>query len=155
MAMTDIVHIKDFDPLLVKIYTRYYKILKKLLPTAKIELVGSAAVPMKGKEEIDILIEVDNLEKSAKVLENNGFERGRTFLPRKAYFNDKKFGIECEFHIHPKGDENAIRIKKFKNKLKTDQKLRKKFELFKQSCEGLTRLEYRKRKTKWIKENIN
>jgi len=56
------IKIVDYDPVYLKIFKKYEKIIKKTLLISRINLNGSMAVPMKGKEEIDILVEVENIE---------------------------------------------------------------------------------------------
>lgn len=50
------------------LFEKYKKEILKLLPTAQITLAGSLACIKYGKDEIDILIEVEDLENSFKKL---------------------------------------------------------------------------------------
>ncbi len=136
--MTDIVHIVEFDPSYLEIYEKYKTIIKKILPDAIVELVGSASVPMAGKAEIDILVEAKPFENAIKLLQKEGGLEQPSRLPGKAYFNDKRFGIECEIHMHPIGHDMAVKLKLFRKLLKENKNLRDRFSDFKKSCDGKT-----------------
>ena len=152
--MTDIVHIVEFDLDYLAIFKKYQAIIKEALPNSIVELVGSASVPMPGKPEIDILVEAEPFEDATKILqEKGGFDRFPSLLSDKAYFNDKRFGIECEIHMHSKNHEMASKLRMFRDLLKENKDLRVCFMDFKKSCDGKTRLEYRQLKTAWIKEH--
>ncbi len=150
----EIVHFVEFNPLYLEIFNKYKTEILKLLPEAKIELIGSAAVPMKGKRELDILVESSNKENAQKKLIKNGYEEGPVFEDT-SYVKDFRYGIECEVHIMNKGDKKINEIKFLISKLKKDKKLRDKFEKFKESCESLDIREYRKRKAIFLKSNFN
>lgn len=145
--MTEYVKIVNFNPEWLDVFENYKTIIAK----AKCTLVGSAAVPMKGKEEIDIIVEVANVEKAQEALHKAGFGKG-PIENGVGYARDYRFGIECELHImlanHPKKMQAVELVKR----LQANDKLRLKFEKFKESCDGISREEYRKRKAKFLEK---
>jgi len=50
--------------------------LNDLLPNSKIEIVGSMAVPMKGRPEIDVLVIDLDVSGVSDILAKNGFKQG-------------------------------------------------------------------------------
>ena len=150
----EIVHFVEFNPFYLEIFNKYKTEILKLLPEAKIELIGSAAVPMKGKRELDILIEVPDKEKAQEILVKNGYGNGPIFGDT-SYATDLKYGIECEFHILNKGHKQIKKFKSLVKELRKNKRLRENFERFKESCEGLTRREYRERKAEFLKKFLN
>ncbi|MFH0927816.1 MAG: GrpB family protein, partial [Candidatus Micrarchaeota archaeon] len=119
----------------------------------QIELVGSASIPMAGKEELDICIEAPDMLAAAEILIEKANFKEFTKSPLKIYFNDTRFGIECELHLHPKNAQKAQKMKLLRDALKKDEELKKEFENFKKTCEGKTRLEYRHLKTGWLSKH--
>ena len=53
----------------------YKKLIQKALPNCKITLIGSFAIPMCGKEEFDLLIEVDDVKNSQRLIKENSQNR--------------------------------------------------------------------------------
>ena len=145
------IKIVDFNPVFLDIFEKYKKIIHEILSDLHIELFGSAAVPMNGKEEIDILIIADNYKEIQEILSQNGFGKG-PIEGTIAYLRDYRFGIEAEFHIMHSKTKKIEQARALVEILKKNPKLRKKFEDFKRSCDGMSREDYRKRKTEFIKK---
>lgn len=145
------IKIVDFDPVYLDIFEKYKKIILNIIPDLYIELIGSAAVPMNGKKEIDILIIADNYEEVQQKLHEDGFGKGPV-EGTIAYLRDYRFGIEAEFHIMHSNTKKIEQARALVELLKKDKKLRKDFEEFKRSCDGISRAEYRKRKTEFLKK---
>ncbi len=134
----------------------YKNIIQKALPNSKITLIGSFAIPMCGKEEFDLLVEVDDVKSSQKIISKNSQDRigigpivdGEGFCRSK-----KRFGIICEIHIVPRNHE---KIKKYFNlidKLKSNPKLVEKYNFLKRSLDGSLESEYKKEKSKFLKSH--
>jgi len=151
--MEEKIKIIDFNREFLLIFEKYKKIIKKILPTSKIYLIGSSAVPMKGKEEIDILIETDNPKEAQRILFKEGFSKGFE-TDNKIYHMDFRFGIECQIHLVEKGNKWIKRHLDFIKKLQKNHKIRKELEKLKEECDGLTKDEYKKRKNKFIQKYI-
>ncbi len=148
----EIIKIVDYDPVYLKIFEKYEKIIKKALLRSRVNLIGSIAVPMLGKEEIDIIVEVENIKESQEVLSKIKFGKG-PIVNGTGYLRDYRFNIECEVHLVKFNDSKVKKTLSLVNKLQTNVFLRKQFEEFKKSCDGISRDEYRKRKTDFLKKN--
>lgn len=148
----EIIKIVDYDPVYLKIFKKYEKIIKKTLPLSRINLIGSIAVPMSGKEEIDILVEVENIEESQELLSKSKFRKGPV-VDGTGYLRDYRFDIECEIHLVKFDDIKVKRTLSLVNKLQTNVFLRKQFEKFKKSCDGISGDEYRKKKNEFLKKS--
>ena len=149
--VNELVEIVEFDPSFKKIYETYKKLVKSILPNIELELIGSAAVPMKGKKEIDIMIVVEDIKDIQSKLTKLGFSKG-PIEGKTAYMRDYRFGIEVEFHIVQKGSKKIVNARKLVNILRNDGNLRKQFEELKEQYNGLNREEYRKRKSLFIQK---
>ena len=146
------IKIIDYDPVYIKIFEKYEKIIKKTLPISRINLIGSIAVPMMGKEEIDILVEVENIEESQELLSKVKFGKG-PIANGTGYLRDYRFNIECEVHLVKFNDSKVKKTLSLVNKLQTNVSLKKQFEEFKLNCNGISRDEYRKKKSKFLKDS--
>jgi len=133
----------------------YKKLMQKSLPNSNITLIGSFAIPMCGKEEFDLLVEVDDVKKTQKIIESNSQDRigigpivdGEGFCRSK-----KRFGIICEIHIVPR---NHKKIKQYLNlidKLKSNPNLVEEYSNLKKSLDGSLESQYKKAKSKFLKK---
>jgi len=146
------IKIVDYDPVYLKIFKKYEKIIKKTLLISRINLIGSMAVPMKGKEEIDILVEVENIEESQELLFKIKFGKG-PIVNGTGYLRDYRFNIECEVHLVKFDDPKVKKTLVLVDKLQKNIFLKKQFEEFKLNCDGISRDEYRKKKRDFLKNN--
>ncbi|MDD4803636.1 MAG: GrpB family protein [Candidatus Pacebacteria bacterium] len=127
--------------------------LSSLLPNSHIELVGAMAVPMIGRPEIDIMIISEDIENDSFKLVNEEYvqgpvEKGISYL--KKMQDDIEVGIQI---MSP--DNNMINIhRNIILKLRENESLRNKYEEFKKTLSGLSRDEYKKQKSAWIRENL-
>lgn len=130
------------------------KKIKKVLPEAKTRLIGSFAVPLCGKKEIDILIEVGDVEQAQEILMKEGFNKGPN-IKEEGFCNLKIDGIECDLHILPVGHKKIRQVyDKVTNALKEDANLRERLANLKRSLNGKTKEEYKKEKSKFYEETI-
>jgi len=134
----------------------YKKMIQKALPNSKITLIGSFAIPMFGKEEFDLLVEVDEVESSQIIISENSQDRigigpiidGEGFCRSK-----KRYGIICELHIVPR---NHKKIKKYLgliDKLKSNPKLVEEYNILKRSLDSSLESEYKQEKSKFLKSH--
>jgi GrpB-like predicted nucleotidyltransferase (UPF0157 family) len=152
--MIKIIEIIEPSQEILDLYNYFQGKIKKNLPKSRIRLIGSFGVPMCGKKEIDILVEVENVEKSHDLLAKNGFSKGPIFNG-EGFLHDKKEGILCEVHILEKNDKRIEEVYfKMINKLKKDKLLRERFEYLKKSFNGKNIDEYKKAKSKFLKEEV-
>jgi hypothetical protein len=89
----------------------YEKLLREILPKSKITLIGAFAVPMCGKEEIDLLIEVDDVKNAQENIKEKSFGRFDIgpIVKREGFCKSKKkFGIVCELHIVPENHKKIV-----------------------------------------------
>ncbi len=127
--------------------------LAGLLPNSHIELVGAMAVPMVGRPEIDIMIISEDIEGDSKKLSEKGYIQGPVQIGisyLKKMHNDIEIGIQI---MSP--DNKMIDIhRNIILKLREDEALRNRYEKFKRTLSELSREEYKKQKSEWIRENL-
>jgi GrpB-like predicted nucleotidyltransferase (UPF0157 family) len=127
--------------------------IKTLLPERMVEHVGAMAIPMAGREEIDIMVISPNIQEDSVILNDAGYDVG-PIQNEISYFKKFVDGIEIGIQIasenHPMIDIHRNIIKKLKN----NPDLKKKYSKFKHNLNGLTLNEYKLKKNIWIKENL-
>jgi|GEM_PF-2173742 len=129
--------------------------LSQLLPKSSVESIGSMAVPISGKSEIDVMIVSDDVAGDSKLLLEKGYRQGPFEYEKDiSYLSTKKNGIRIDIQILPTGHKRIELHRKTLRKLREDIVLRKAYEQFKQSLNGLPQDEYKKRKVEWIKNNL-
>lgn len=127
--------------------------IKILLPKRIVERVGAIAIPMTGREEIDIMIISHNIQEDSAILNDAGYSVGPTqdgISYLKKFVNDIEIGIQIIPENHPMIDIH----RKIIEKLKSNSYLKEKYSKFKHSLNGLTFTEYKSKKSIWIKENL-
>ncbi len=127
--------------------------IKRLLPNSEVEAVGAMAVPMIGRPELDFLVISKQIEKDSKILVEAGFVQGpvvngTSFL--KKMVDDIEVAAQIMFPDNSMVDTH----RKIISVLRENEDLRKKYEEFKTTLSGLSREEYKEKKSLWIKENI-
>lgn len=130
------------------------KEVSELLPKSRVELIGAMAVPMMGREELDLLIISDDISGDSQTLVNAGFKQGP--VVNETSFLKKMVG-KIEVAVQILGpDHKMIGVHhKILGLLRSNETLRKEYEIFKQNkLSGLTREDYRKKKSEWLEEHI-
>lgn len=148
--------VKIIDPTkeIFELIEFYKKIIKEALPKSKITLIGSFAIPMCGKEEFDLLVEVDDVKKAQEIIKekySDKFGIGPIVKGEGFCRSKKEFGIICELHIVPK---NHKKIKQYLNlidKLKSNPEIVEEYSKLKWSLDGSLEEEYKKEKSKFLK----
>jgi len=110
---------------------------------------------MCGKEEFDLLVEVDDVKSAQKLIQEEGFGRfgigpiveGEGFCRSK-----KKFGIICELHIVPRGYKKIKSYLSLISELQSNPKIVLEYEKLKRSLDGFTEEIYKSEKIKFLKE---
>ena len=126
--------------------------IHSILPTNSVEIIGALAVPMSGKEEIDIMIIAENVESVQRTLAGSGYRIGR--IVKEEGFCHKKVGsIEIEVHILPPESKIVKRYRDTVQILKNNKELRQKYDTFKLELDGATMEEYKRVKAKFMREN--
>jgi GrpB-like predicted nucleotidyltransferase (UPF0157 family) len=137
----------------------YLNFLKEILPKAKITLIGSLAIPVCIKNEIDILVEIEEDEDILKVQEkirdeNQDLFRIGPIVNGEGYSRTKKkHGIICELHILHRGDDRIEKYIRQIEQFKSNPELAKKYGDLKRSLDGYKSSEYKKAKNEFMKEN--
>ena len=132
----------------------YTEMIQKALPDSKITLIGSFAIPMCGKEEFDLLVEVDDVEKSQERIQERSQGRmgigpivdGEGFCRSK-----KRFGIICELHIVPIGHHRIRQYTDMIDRLRSNPQIIEEYEELKRSLDGHLESEYKKEKSIFLK----
>jgi GrpB-like predicted nucleotidyltransferase (UPF0157 family) len=138
-----------------KLFDLFNDIKKKLLevfPSSNVSLIGSLAVPMKGKEEIDILLETDNVEEAQNLLVNKGFSKG-PIIDGEGFCENNNYDVVIDLHIVSFGHKRIEVYQRTITKIQDNQELREKYENFKESFNGSSAEKYKKEKNKFLAEN--
>jgi len=144
-----------------KLFEKEKEKLKKIIPSSKIEHIGSTSVlNLGGKGIIDILISVTkkDLEKAKDKLVNSNYSLSKTGGNKNRIFFEKEYGFfkKRKVHIHltfvnSKICKEAI---KFRNLLRKNKTLREKYSNIKQKAISLGKKnkDYRDFKEKFVRE---
>lgn len=128
------------------------KEIKKILPSAKCKLIGSAAIPMIGKKEFDILVIIGGIKASVRKLKLLGYQG--TIIKNKAYVHKRIKDFTIELHLVKLDSKMIDYYKKYIRILKRDISLRKRYEKFKASCRNLSKKDYKVKKSNFIKNYV-
>jgi GrpB-like predicted nucleotidyltransferase (UPF0157 family) len=137
----------------------YLNFIRKALPEAKVTLIGSLAIPVCIKNEIDILVEVEEGEDIQKVQEkikdeNQDLFRVGPIVDNEGYSRTKKkHGLICELHILHRGDKRIEKYLKLIERFKSNPELAKTYSDLKKSLNGVSNDEYKKVKIEFLKKN--
>ena len=156
----EVVHIIDPSPEIIEKAESYMKMLREILSDATITLIGSLAVPVCLKDEMDVLVELEPGHDIALVQEKIKKETGDMFHigPIKDgeegfMRSKKKYGVRCELHIIHKGDSRGGRYRELVSKLQSNPGLAREYDAFKRSLSGLPLEVYKKEKLRFLREH--
>ncbi|MDE2188511.1 MAG: GrpB family protein [Patescibacteria group bacterium] len=124
-----------------------------LLPMSHVEIVGSMAVPMAGRPELDILVISDDIAADSDILSKNGYKQG-PIVKETSFLKKMVDNVEVAVQIMSADNKMVGIHRELINKLRNDEELRKRYEEFKRTLSGLSREEYKKQKSQWLEENI-
>ena len=127
--------------------------LSAILPDSNSELIGSMAVPVSGKSEIDVMVVSSKVDKDSKLLSQKGYKQG-PIVNGISYLSAKKNGIRIDLQIIPVNHKMIEIHRQTLKKLRENSKLREGYQKLKKSLIGLSTEEYKKRKTEWIENNL-
>lgn len=151
------VQIIDPSPEVVEKADSYIVVLRGILPDAEISLIGSLAIPVSIKNEIDILVEVGEREDIKAVQDKISMESGKVFragpIVRGEGFmrSGKKSGLICELHILHKGDSKANKYRELIKRFQSDPDLLKEYDVLKKSLDGASSEKYKAEKAKFFR----
>lgn len=138
----------------------YIRLIQKILPTAKVTLIGSLAIPVCIKNEMDILIELDPAEEIAKVQERIRDESGGDLFGVGPIVDGegfsrtkKKHGVICELHFLHTGDPRIEKYLYRNQRFASDPGLAKAYDQLKRSLVGKPMSQYKQEKKRFFTEN--
>jgi len=146
-----------------KHFAKEKKRLVKILPTAKIEQIGSTSVKnLGGKGIIDILVGIKkaDIKSTINKLIKSGYNYKKHAGSKSRLFFEKNYGIIKKRRIHLQLTTYNSKIWKdsikFRDILRSNKKIREEYSKIKQNAVKLKKKnkEYRKYKDKFIKEVI-
>lgn len=155
----DIIKIIEPTEEVFKAVNFYIELVHNIIPESKITLIGSLAIPICTKNEMDLMVEVEPNQDINKILEqitNNSNDRfySGLFVDNEGFVRSKKkYGIRCELHILHNDDERVRKYLEQVNRFKSDAELTKRYETLKQSMNGKTEAEYKEAKNVFFREN--
>lgn len=138
----------------------YIELVKKLVPGSVVTLVGSLAIPVCVKNEIDILVEVGPdedirlLQEKVRDGSNDIFGVGPIADGEGYSRSKKKHGIICELHFLPRGHVRAERYKRLVEFFKSNPELTQRYNEFKRALNGLTQKQYKEEKAKFFVAHV-
>ena len=155
----DIIKIIEPTEEVFKTVNFYTELVHNIIPKSKITLIGSLAIPICTKNEMDLMVEVEPDQDIHKILEqitNSNSDRfySGTVVNNEGFVRSKKkYGIRCELHILHRDDERVVKYLEQVKRFKSDADLTKKYETLKQSMNGKTEAEYKEAKNVFFREN--
>ncbi|OHA33166.1 MAG: hypothetical protein A2928_03055 [Candidatus Taylorbacteria bacterium RIFCSPLOWO2_01_FULL_45_15b] len=153
-GMEKVVAIINPNEEILNLQERSVEEISELLPHSRVELVGAMAVPMVGRPEIDILVISEDVHKDSEILAQHEYKQG-SFVDEASFLKRKENGVEIAVQIMSLDNEMIETHRGIISTLRKNDDLRKKYEDFKQSLDGLTIEEYKRKKSTWLKENIS
>lgn len=150
----------DLDKVIIiepskELFDLFGKIKQEILtinPDLVIELTGALSVPMKGKKEMDILIQTNNVQSTQNKLIPIGFSKG-PINNGEGFCRNRKYEVIIELHILPFNHKKIKLYRQITKTLQEDKNLRKSFEALKTSLNGKNIKEYKDAKKIFMKEN--
>lgn len=159
LKSNDIIKIVEPTEEVFKAVDFYTELIHKIIPESKITLIGSLAIPICTKNEMDLMVEIEPDQDIHKILEqvtNNSDDRfySGTVVNNEGFVRSKKkYGIRCELHVLHKDDKKVERYLEQVTRFKSDNELTKKYQSLKRSMNGKTEAEYKEAKNIFFKEN--
>lgn len=127
--------------------------LAQLFPHAAVEVIGSMAVPIPGKDEVDIMVISDDVAGISAALVQNGYKQGP--IEKGISYLSKHAGeTAVDVQVIPPGNKMIEIHRTNLKKLRSDQGLRDRYAAFKRTLDGLPADEYKARKSEWVKVNL-
>ncbi|MCB5360951.1 GrpB family protein [Vibrio lentus] len=136
-----------------KLFVRYERDIKKLIPNARIEYVGASSIPFavsKGDLDIFVGIESSELEYAVEQLTTLGFkEKLDTLRTPELCMLESTSGDDVALQVVANGSEFECFLR-FRDKLRANPALVEQYNTLKMSCEGWSQDEYREKKSTFI-----
>lgn len=129
------------------------KEVSDLLPRSQVEIIGAMAVPMAGRPELDILVLSEDITADSEILTQNGYNQGPV-VNETSFLKKMSDNVEVAIQIMSADNKMVDIHRNLIEILRDDEELRKKYEEFKHTLSGLSKEEYKKRKSEWLETNI-
>jgi GrpB-like predicted nucleotidyltransferase (UPF0157 family) len=156
LSESDKIEIYPYDPLSAEKFDKIAEKIRAVLPQAKIELRGAAALKISGQKEIDVYIPAsptdfdDNINKISAI-----FGKPRSYYSlQRTRFVDYIGQTKAEIFVINKESNQWLDCLKFENYLIKNPDALKKYEKLKESGHNLSVREYYRRKTEFINSII-
>jgi GrpB-like predicted nucleotidyltransferase (UPF0157 family) len=127
--------------------------VSSLLPASHVEVVGSMAVPMAGRPELDILVISEDITADSDILSQNGYKQGPV-VKETSFLKKMSDNVEVAVQIMFADNKMVGIHRNLIDTLRNDEELRKRYEEFKHTLSGLSREEYKRQKSEWLEKNI-
>lgn len=138
----------------------YIQLVQKILPNSKVTLIGSLAIPVCIKNEIDILIEIGAEEDILNIQEKVRVESGGDLFGVGPIVDGegfsrtkKKHGVICELHFLHTGDSRIQKYLYRNQRFTSDPTLAKAYDQLKRSLAGKSMSLYKQEKKRFFTEN--
>jgi len=141
----------------IDLYSYYKEKVHYLIPSARIEHIGSSSVPgsiSKGDLDIFVGVNLEDHEKSVITLTSLGFQIKEGTLKTPELCMLEKQDQNVALQVVANGSKYEFFIE-FRDKLIESPELLKEYNELKMSCESLDAEEYRKIKSTFIERTLN
>ena len=136
-----------------KMFERYERDIKKLLPNARVEHVGASSIPLtvsKGDLDIFVGIQFNELEDALERLTTLGFkEKFDTLRTPELCTLESISSDDVALQVVANGSEFECFLR-FRDRLRASADLVEKYNTLKMSCEGWQQDKYREKKSAFI-----
>lgn len=138
---------------ILSLQEKMIKEVSDLLPQSHVEAVGSMAIPMSGRPELDILVISEDISNDSETLSQNGYRQGPV-VKNTSFLKKDVDDVEVAIQIMSPDNKMIGIHRNIIKKLIEDEDLRRKYEDFKLTLSGLTREEYKEQKSEYLEKNI-
>jgi GrpB-like predicted nucleotidyltransferase (UPF0157 family) len=147
------IRIIDPNPEILVLQVQTVAELMQLCPGCAVEAIGSMAVPIPGKDEIDVMVIADDVAGISAILSQNGYKQGP--VEKAISYLSKRVGeTDVDVQVVPPGNKMIGIHRANLQKLQSDRDLRDRYAAFKRALDGLPADEYKARKSEWVRENL-
>lgn len=151
--MKSVERIIDHSPEIETLMSQMLEEVRGAVPNSEVEAIGSMAVPISGKEEIDLMVISNDVASDSLNLVAIGYRQGPVENDI-SYLKKKVDGIEVDVQVIPCGHKKIETHHNILEKLRSNEDLRRGYEDIKRSLVGSDIKTYRAKKGEWIKENL-
>ena len=144
---------KQYQAACNDLFVRYECGIKKLIPKARVEHVGSSSIPLavsKGDLDIFVGVELSELELAIERLTTLGFnEKLDTLRTPELCMLESTSSDDVALQVVANGSEFECFLA-FRDKLRANPALVQQYNTLKMACEGWSQDEYREKKSTFI-----